>query len=166
MSSASSNHAAAAGRAIPPLYILLIGAAALLLLPIAGCSSAGANAPEAAAAAATASSVSSSPAVEQTLVTSCFDCHSEQGTGPWNARLAPSYLFGAGDARHALNFSQWGTYSSKKKKAEMAKITKVIEGDEMPPWDYELLHPVARLSPKQHQQLLQWALREQNTLAQ
>lgn len=166
MSSASSNHAAAASHAMSPLSIILISAAALLLLPMAGCSSTGANAPEAAAAAATASSVSSNPAVEQTLMTSCFDCHSEQGIGPWSARLAPSYLFGAGDARQALNFSQWYTYSSKQKKAEMAKITKVIEGDEMPPWDYELLHPVARLSAKQRQQLLQWASRKQSTVAQ
>jgi hypothetical protein len=71
-------------------------------------------------------------------------------------------LFGAGDARHALNFSRWNSYSAKKKEAELAKITKVIKGDEMPPWDYDLLHPGAELTAEQRQQLLQWASREQS----
>lgn len=157
MFSANLKHGTAAGGAGLSWHALAIITVALMLLPLAGCSGASVNAPAATTAAASTSAVSSNPAVEQTLETSCFDCHSDRGAVSWNARLAPSYLFGAGDARRSLNFSEWSSYSAKHRKAEMAAITRVIKDDAMPPWDYDLLHPAAKPSAGQRQQLLQWA---------
>jgi hypothetical protein len=100
------------------------------------------------------SKISNSPHTRPSI---CFDCHSDQKSGPWNIKLAPSYLFGLNGARASLNFAEWHSYSVDRRKAEMAVITKAIEDGSMPPWDYELLHPSGRLTDEQRQQLLQWA---------
>lgn len=158
---ATSNHATTANRAMRPLRALLVIVAALAVLPIAGCSGASANAPAMTQPAnSPARAVSSNPQVAQTLDHSCFDCHSDQDSAPWNARLAPSYLFGAGDARKALNFSDWQGYDALQKRAKKAAIAKVMENDSMPPWDYGFLHPSAKLTEQQRSELLQWASRE------
>jgi hypothetical protein len=127
------------------------------LLPIAGCSGTSANTPVVSANGSASTLVSSNPAVEQALESSCFDCHSDQKSGPWNTKLAPSYLFGLNGARESLNFAEWHSYSVDRRKAETVAITKAIEDGSMPRWDYELLHPSARLTDEQRKQLLQWA---------
>lgn len=167
MSCSSSDRAVAADRIFPFVGALIIAAVSLLLVPVAVCFCAAPNASGAVtASAASNSEISSNPAVQQTLETSCFGCHSNQSTGPWNARIAPSYLFGASGARRALNFSEWHSYDAGRKKAELAAISKVIKDDSMPPWDYNLLHPAAKLSSEERQQLLQWVSHEQNAAPQ
>lgn len=157
----TSEHANPAGYVTKALRALGVTLVAFAVAFVAGCSGANANTPGMPASAnATANAVSSNPEVEQTLSNSCFDCHSDLDNAPWNARLAPSYLFGAGDARKALDFSDWASYDLSRKIAEKKAITKAIEGDSMPPWDYEFLHPSARLSDQQRQELLQWAERQ------
>jgi hypothetical protein len=49
------------------------------------------------------------PQVREALASACFDCHSDQKPAVWNARLAPSYLFGVDQARKLLNFFDWRT---------------------------------------------------------
>jgi hypothetical protein len=68
-----------------------------------------------------------------------------ENTATWNARLAPSYIFGSSKARQALDFSAWPDYSASRRRAEMAATTQFIEDGSMP-GDYALLHPSASLS--------------------
>jgi hypothetical protein len=161
MQRATSNHVIAASRAPSRLRTFFATVTALAILPIAGCSGANANAPAVLASAeASATAMSSNPQVEQTLENSCFDCHSNHAPGPWNAKLAPSYLFGTANARKSLDFSDWQSYDASRKSTEMAAITRVIENGSMPPWDYDFFHPSARLNGEQRQDLLQWAARQ------
>ena len=157
MQSATLNRATASSFGRNPLLRLLITMTTAALLPIAGCSGTSAKTPVVSANGSASTLVSSNPAVERALETSCFDCHSDQKSGPWNIKLAPSYLFGLNGARASLNFAEWHSYSVDRRKAEMAVITKAIEDGSMPPWAYERLHPSAGLTDEQRQQFLQWA---------
>ena len=96
------------------------------------------------------------PRVHQALALACFDCHSHQQQAGWNARLAPSYLFGTDKARRALDFSDWPTYPPPRRRAELEAIGKVVQDGSMPPADYDFFHPAAKLSAEQKQLLLHW----------
>jgi hypothetical protein len=138
-------------------FLIALTAALLAIAGCSGTSTNNANTPVVSANGSASALVSSNPAVERALETSCFECHSDQKSGPWSSKLAPSYLFGLNGARESLNFAEWPSYSVDRRKAEMAAITKAIEDGSMPPWDYEVLHPSARLTNEQRRQLLQWA---------
>lgn len=140
---------------------LLMVIAIVIATMTSGCSGANANAPVAPTGNAAPSIVlNSNPEVVRTLNSSCFTCHSENGVASGFGKIAPSYLFGVGDARKSLDFSAWQSYSASQKSDELAAITKVIKDGSMPPGDYAFLHPAARLSDAQRQILLEWTARE------
>jgi hypothetical protein len=76
----------------------------------------------------------------------CFDCHSNETKWPWYSKIAPiSWLvyWDVVEGREHLNFSDWRSGSRKSERPQ--KITKeVIEG-EMPPLQYYIAHPEAKL---------------------
>ena len=53
------------------------------------------------------------------------------------------------EGRERLNFSTWGTGHQ-----EVEHAARLIQQGEMPPWDYLVLHPDARLSDTEKQQLI------------
>jgi mono/diheme cytochrome c family protein len=76
-------------------------------------------------------------------VRACFDCHSNETVWPWYSNVAPmSWLVqrDVDEGRETLNFSEW----DRPQEAEEAAET-VREGS-MPPSQYLLTHPEARLS--------------------
>jgi Haem-binding domain len=121
---------------------------------VAGCSTNN-NSAQAGGATSTAGPTADQQ-VNEALATSCGDCHSDHGSGPWNAKIAPSYLFGATKARKALDFSDWTDLDATQRHAAAVAIAAEIEDGSMPPGDYEFLHPSARLSPMQKRQVLEW----------
>lgn len=81
----------------------------------------------------------------------CFDCHSNQTRWPWYGHVAPlSWMVQrhVDEGREVLNFSEWDR--SYEEAGEAAET--VVEG-EMPPASYLLLHPEARLSARERDQL-------------
>src|ERR1700686_4733329 len=116
--------------------------AAMLL---AGCSS-GSNSTAIEAGSDPMDSLTANPQVYKILTNSCFDCHSDRGSGSWSAKFAPSYLFGAHNARKVLNFSNRASLNVKQRKAMVSAITAVVDSGSMPPGDYDFLHPSAKLS--------------------
>lgn len=92
-----------------------------------------------------------SPATRSLADRACFDCHSNQTRWPWYADVAPmSWLVQShvDEGRQVLNFSDWNRPGSE---ADDAADT-VREG-EMPPRSYLLLHPEARLTAAERDQL-------------
>jgi mono/diheme cytochrome c family protein len=82
----------------------------------------------------------------------CGDCHSNETAWPWYTNVAPiSWRIQnhVDEGRATLNVSEWGTGRQKADEAG----EKVAEG-EMPPADYLLLHPEARLSDVEKQALI------------
>jgi Haem-binding domain len=81
----------------------------------------------------------------QIAVRSCYDCHSNETVWPWYSRVAPASWLVFKDVvegRGELNFSEWGHGEQ-----EVEEIGEVILEGEMPPRQYLLTHPDARLTP-------------------
>jgi hypothetical protein len=94
-----------------------------------------------------------SPATRDLAVIACFDCHSNETKWPWYANIAPiSWRLQrhVDEGRAKLNFSEWGT-----REQEAGELVEVVREGEMPPWDYLLLHPEARLSDADKQALIE-----------
>jgi len=125
----------------------------------AGCSSSG-SAASSTQSFATANGPAADAQVDAVLGNSCFDCHSDRGANTWNAKLTPSYLFGASDARKALNFSDWATLDAQQRRALSSAIASELASGSMPPGDYTILRPSAGLSDQQKGILSQWAARQ------
>jgi mono/diheme cytochrome c family protein len=135
------------------LFAGFVGASLWAAIALAG-SSTDSMAQEQASAAA--DSLTANPQVYEILANSCFDCHSDRGSGSWSAKLAPSYLFGAQRGRNALNFSNWATMDLKQRNSMASLIAAVVHSSSMPPGDYDFFHPSAKLSDEQKQLVHQW----------
>jgi heme-binding protein len=137
------------------LFSMCLGISFSVAILLAGCSS-GSNSTAIEAGTAPADSLAASPQVYEILTNSCFDCHSDRGSGSWSAKFAPSYLFGAHKARKVLNFANWATLDVKQRMAMASAITVVVDSGSMPPGDYDFFHPSAKLSDEQKRLVLQW----------
>ena len=84
--------------------------------------------------------------------TACFDCHSNETVWPAYASVAPVswlVLHDVEEGRAKLNFSEWNrTYEEADEAAE------VVENGEMPPAQYTLMHPEAKLSGSDREALI------------
>jgi cytochrome c553 len=137
------------------LFAVCFGASLWVAILIWGCSSSSNSAPIESVSAPT-NSLAADPQVNATFAKSCSDCHSDQGSGPWNAKIAPSYLFGANKARAVLNFSNWSTLDVKQRNSMASAIAAAVDSGSMPPGDYDFFHPSAKLSDEQKKLVLQW----------
>ena len=93
-----------------------------------------------------------SPQTAALVRRACYDCHSNETVWPWYSYVAPvSWLVyrDTMDGRRRLNFSEWN--SGQRGAGEIA--SKIQEG-EMPPAIYLPMHPSARLSAAEKQQLI------------
>ena len=89
-----------------------------------------------------------SPATEQLAKRACFDCHSNHTRWPWYASIAPiSWRLQnhVDEGREHLNLTAFEATNRKMTHAAGEAGETVTEG-EMPPWDYLLVHPEARLT--------------------
>jgi mono/diheme cytochrome c family protein len=96
-----------------------------------------------------------SPATRALLKQACFDCHSNETEWPWYSRIAPvSWLLAhdVQEGRSNLNFSEWEAGMGGA--PLLVEVTRAVEGGQMPPAQYLLTHPGARLSDAEKQQLL------------
>lgn len=80
----------------------------------------------------------------------CFDCHSNETKWPWYTKVAPASWAIARDVqegRRELNYSEW--YPD-----EENESLEAIQEGAMPPRQYLLMHPEARLSDAEMQTLV------------
>lgn len=94
----------------------------------------------------------SSPEARALVKTSCFQCHSNETNWTWYSNIAPaSWLiqFDVDQARRKFNLSDWNNNPG-----ELDEMIQVIKEGEMPPIQYTLFHPSARLNDTQKQALI------------
>ncbi len=86
----------------------------------------------------------------------CFDCHSHETRWPWYANLAPiSWRIQnhVQEGREAIDFSAF--VPGNEDVAEAAgEAAETVQKGEMPPFDYRLAHPEARLTPAEQRDLI------------
>lgn len=97
-----------------------------------------------------------SPATRDLAQRACFDCHSNETRWPWYASIAPmswriqSHVT---EGRGALNFSAFEPGNEQTAEAA-GEAGEAVSKGEMPPRDYLLLHPEARLTPEEKRALV------------
>lgn len=88
------------------------------------------------------------PETEALAARACFDCHSNRTKWPWYASIAPAswrIQRHVEEGREALNFTAFLAGNEEMTEAAGEASETVTKG-EMPPRDYLLMHPEARLS--------------------
>ena len=104
--------------------------------------------------------VAPSNEVHQILKTACFDCHSNTTKYPWYSRITPVNYWMAHhieEGKEELNFSDWASYSLKRKEHKMKEIWEEVEKGKMPIKSYTWTHTDAKLTQEQIQQVIDWA---------
>ena len=94
-----------------------------------------------------------SPQTRALAKRACFDCHSNETVWPWYSYVAPVSWLVYSDTmrgRSRMNFSEWNTGPQRR----VDEISRVVQGGEMPPAIYLPMHPNARLTAVEKQQLI------------
>ncbi|MGA3266888.1 MAG: heme-binding domain-containing protein [Verrucomicrobiota bacterium] len=100
------------------------------------------------------------PEIAALLHVACYDCHSYETTWPWYSRVAPmSWLIArdVNNGRARVNFSDWPHDHPDWAVRRWQNVSEELDYREMPPAKYTWMHPEARLTAAQRQQLIQWA---------
>jgi hypothetical protein len=105
--------------------------------------------------------------VDAVLRRSCYDCHSNETRWPWYSAVAP-IAWGVAkhvqDGRAAMNFSEWGTYASRKRTAMLERLCDEVRKGEMPLASYLLLHREATLTEVEWKSICDWSADEADRL--
>ncbi len=108
-----------------------------------------------------------SPQTRALAQRACFDCHSNETTWPWYSRIPPGSWLTTWDVirgRNRLNFSTFragqpigegGREGSREGGRGGNEVARQVSNGEMPPWYYLILHPDAKLTDAEKQQLIQ-----------
>ena len=94
----------------------------------------------------------SSPQARADIKEHCFQCHSNETNWTWYSNIAPGSWLIAMDViagREAFNFSDWNNNPG-----ELREMVGAIQEGEMPPIQYWIFHPNARLDSQQKQDLI------------
>ena len=73
--------------------------------------------------------------IKNTLISSCYDCHSNHTDYPWYSYIAPlSFVINKHVmlGKEELNFSTWGSLSTTEQIVLLVNICEVLENNEMP----------------------------------
>lgn len=91
-----------------------------------------------------------SPRTRELFYRACADCHSHETRWPWYSRIAPvSWLVAnhVRDGRLDMNISV-------PDEVDPVEAAHQIRNGEMPPADYQLMHPEARLTEAEKKELI------------
>nr|WP_209789073.1 heme-binding domain-containing protein [Chryseobacterium sp. PvR013] len=97
--------------------------------------------------------------VQSVLRNSCYDCHSNSTHYPFYSYIQPlSYYLEKHikKGKEELNFNEWGSYSRRKQTNKLESIVNQIQQKKMPLTSYTYLHPEAKLSEKQIEEIVHW----------
>ncbi len=103
------------------------------------------------------------------LKAACYDCHSTEVSYPWYASVAPFSFWihhHIEEGTEHLNFSEWATYSNRRKHHKLEEIYEEVEEGEMPLQSYTWMHGEARLSETQVKELVSWAKSEMKKVSE
>ena len=105
--------------------------------------------------------------VKAILTQSCYDCHSNNTHYPWYSRIQPGAWYMAGHIKKGkdeLNFSDFGTYSTRKQRNKFRSMSEQVKKEEMPLSSYTLIHRNSILTPEQKLVLNEWLVEMADSL--
>jgi hypothetical protein len=98
--------------------------------------------------------------VHRILQRSCYDCHSNSTAYPWYNNFQPvSWWLGSHitKGKKHLNFSEFGTYTKKRKIKKLGEIAKSVTEGWMPLDSYLWIHKDAALTDQEKKAVADWA---------
>ena len=105
--------------------------------------------------------------IQNKLQVSCYDCHSNNTAYPWYNKIQPVAWFLEDHVKNGkaeLNFSEWGSLSSRRKSSKLRSIKKQIESNKMPLESYTLIHRDAQFSEAKKKEIIEYLSELQNSL--
>lgn len=106
--------------------------------------------------------------VQSVLQTACYDCHSNNTNYPWYSNIQPMAWMMArhiNNGKSKLNFSDFGSYTSRRQISKLKDIANQIKDDEMPLSSYKIVHKNARLSKEQKSLIIDWMNKTADSLS-
>jgi len=101
--------------------------------------------------------------IQQILSRSCNDCHSNKTVYPWYTQVAPVSWWlrdHIDEGRRELNFSEFASYSPRKKGKKLEEVCEQVRSNEMPLPSYLIIHRDAALNENDKNALCDWAAAE------
>lgn len=99
------------------------------------------------------------PNVASMLDRSCRDCHTNLTVLPWYSKFAPVSWLLANDingGRHDMNLSDWASVPPARRAKLLQRLCKEVQGGDMPPWYYTIIHTNAKLSDADRKAICAW----------
>jgi hypothetical protein len=107
------------------------------------------------------------PKIKNKLLTSCYDCHSNNTNYPLYNRIQPAAMFlenHVKDGKEQLNFSKWDSLSVRRKKSKLNEMINQIRDDQMPLSSYTIIHRDAKFSKTEKQEMIKWMTQKKDSL--
>jgi hypothetical protein len=70
------------------------------------------------------------------------------------------------EGRKSLNLSEWQSYSDEDRINALTRMASEVNAGQMPPRNYAILHPSARLTPEDEKLIYEWAKAERKRIRQ
>ena len=105
--------------------------------------------------------------IENQLMQSCYDCHSNNTVYPWYSKIQPAAWFledHIKEGKAELNFNEWDSLSSRRKTSKLRSIINQIENGEMPLDSYTLIHRDAKFSEAEAEEIINWVTQLKDSL--
>ncbi len=99
------------------------------------------------------------PKVRSILQNACYDCHSNNTKYPWYSNIQPLAWMMAKhikQGKEKLNFSDFGSNTTRKQISKLKEMANQIKDEEMPISSYKMMHKAADLSKEQQTVLSKW----------
>lgn len=109
-----------------------------------------------------------SDSVLSILKKSCYDCHSNNTIYPWYSNIQPMRWLMANHIRKGkkeLNFSEFGSYSTRRQLSKLNGIINSISDDIMPLSSYKIMHKNKILNTNEKAQVIKWAQKVKDNLS-
>ena len=106
--------------------------------------------------------------VQAFLQNACYDCHSNNTTYPWYANIQPMAWVMARHIKNGkdkLNFSDFGSYTSRRQISKLKGIANQIKDDEMPISSYRMMHTKANLTNDEKALIMDWMNKAADSLS-
>jgi hypothetical protein len=106
--------------------------------------------------------------VQTILQNACYDCHSNNTNYPWYSNIQPMAWMmkrHIDNGKEKLNFSEFGSYSSRRQISKLKGIANQIKDDEMPISSYKAMHKKANLTKEEKSLVMDWMNKTADSLS-
>lgn len=106
--------------------------------------------------------------IKSVLQDACYDCHSNNTDYPWYSNFQPMAWMMARHIKNGkedLNFSDFGSLTSRRQISKLKAIANQVKDDEMPISSYKKMHSFARLSKGQKDLIMDWMNKKADSLS-